>query len=237
MHKKSPTMEPITKFSDINLTNIKGVLLDLDDTLYCYENCHELAINHCYQHYKNNIDKKISSADFKNFYQQKRNDVVKKLSFNGSCRSRFFAFQAMFEELDITNNFELAKNYDEIYWDIFINNMNLDNEALLFLQKCQNLKINICIVTDMTAIIQIKKLQKLNVVKYIKYLVTSEEVGIEKPNHKIFQTALNKLNLSSQEVIMIGDNEEKDIKGAQFLGIKSYKILIKNSNNVEFAKK
>jgi putative hydrolase of the HAD superfamily len=143
----------------------------------------------------------------------------------------------MFEELDITNNFELAKNYNEIYWNIFINNMNLDNEALLFLQKCQNLKINICIVTDMTAIIQIKKLQKLNVVKYIKYLVTSEEVGIEKPNHKIFQTALNKLNLSSQEVIMIGDNEEKDIKGAQFLGIKSYKILIKNSNNVEFAKK
>lgn len=227
MHKKSSAMEPITKFSDINLTNIKGVLLDLDDTLYCYESCHEIAINYCHQHYKNNIDNKISSADFKNLYKQKRNSIVEKLYFNGSCRSRFFAFQAMFEELDIANNFDLAKDYDEMYWNIFINNMNLDKEAFLFLQKCQNLKVNICIVTDMTSIIQVRKLQKLNVVKYIKYLVSSEEVGVEKPNHKIFQTALNKLKLSAKEVVMIGDNEEKDIKGAKLLNIKSYKISIK----------
>ena len=133
----------------------------------------------------------------------------------------------MFEELDIANNFDLAKDYDEMYWNIFINNMNLDKEAFLFLQKCQNLKVNICIVTDMTSIIQVRKLQKLNIAKYIKYLVTSEEVGVEKPNHKIFQTALNKLKLSAKEVVMIGDNEEKDIKGAKLLNIKSYKISIK----------
>ena len=103
--------------------------------------------------------------------------------------------------------------------------MNINKNALLFIQKCRKLNIDICIVTDMIAKIQIRKLQKLGISQYIKYLVTSEEVGVEKPNHKIFQTALNKLDLPSQNVIMIGDNEEKDIKGAESIGIKSYKIF------------
>ena len=232
MHKISSIMEQITQFSNIDLTVISAVLLDLDDTIYCYDSCHKIAISHCYQHYTNSIDNKISFIDFNIFYNQKRSDVVKKLSSNGSCRSRLFAFQAMFEEIKTDNNFQLAQEYDEIYWNIFIDNMNINKNALLFIQKCRKLNIDICIVTDMIAKIQIRKLQKLGISQYIKYLVTSEEVGVEKPNHKIFQTALNKLDLPSQNVIMIGDNEEKDIKGAESIGIKSYKILIKNSDNV-----
>ena len=30
-------------FTDIDLTNYKGVLLDLDDTIYLYDSCHQVG--------------------------------------------------------------------------------------------------------------------------------------------------------------------------------------------------
>lgn len=216
------------KFPSINLNGIKGVLLDLDNTLYHYDSSHLKAINECYSHYNNNINKDLSFVDFSNIYRQKRDLVTKRLSPQGACRSRLFAFQAMFEEAKLEGSFELAKEYDEIYWSNLINNMKLAKDASIFLKNCQNLSIDICIVSDMIAHIQVKKIQKLGIAQNIKYLVTSEEVGKEKPDPRIFQTALDKLNLGPKEVIMIGDNENKDIKGAQALGIKSYKVLVEN---------
>jgi putative hydrolase of the HAD superfamily len=134
----------------------------------------------------------------------------------------------MFEEANLERGFELAKKYDEIYWSNLIGNMKLAKDASIFLKNCQDLSIDICIVSDMIAHIQVKKLQKLGIAQNIKYLVTSEEIGAEKPDPRMFQAALNKLNLSPKEVIMIGDSENKDIKGAQALGIKSYKVLVEN---------
>ena len=219
-------MEKIIRYPKINLNNVKGVLLDLDNTLYHYDSCHIRAINECHLHYRNNHDKDISFDDFSNIYRKKRDLVTERLSPQGVCRSRLFAFQAMFEEINLDKNFELAKKYDEIYWNTLIKNMVISKDAAIFLQKCQNLNIVICIVSDMIANIQIRKLQKLGVTKNIRYLVTSEEVGTEKPDAKIFQMALDKLGLSAKEVVMIGDSEIKDIKGAQALGIKAYKISI-----------
>jgi HAD superfamily hydrolase (TIGR01549 family) len=221
-------MEQIIKFPKIDLNDVKGVLLDLDNTLYHYDSCHIKAITQCYSNYKNHLDIDISFNDFSTIYRQKRDSVTKRLSPGGACRSRLFAFQEMFEEFDLDNNWELAAQYEEIYWSSIIKNMILAKDASIFLKECKKFQIDICIVSDMTANIQIRKLQKLEVGSYIKYLVTSEEVGSEKPNPNMFKAALNKLNLNVQEVIMIGDSESKDIKGAEALGIKSYKISIEN---------
>lgn len=216
------------KFPNINLNNVKGVLLDLDNTLYSYDICHMAAIQECYSRYKNNISPSLSFTDFHNIYRQKRDLVTKRLSPSGACRSRMFAFQAMFEEIKLEKGFEIAQQYDEVYWDTLISKISLEQDASIFLQQCKDLEIDICIVTDMIANIQIKKLQKLGIVSNIKYLVTSEEVGAEKPDPRMFQACLNKLNLSPQEVIMIGDSENKDIKGAEAMGIKSYKVIIRS---------
>ena len=76
----------------------------------------------------------------------------------------------------------------------------------------------------MQAQIQIKKIQHLKINHLINYLVTSEEAGVEKPDKKIFQIALKKLNKDASAVIMIGDSMEKDIQGAQNCGIRTYQI-------------
>ena len=54
-------------------------------------------------------------------------------------------------------------------------------------------------------------------------------MGVEKPNPKIFNKSIEKLNLGKNNVCMIGDNFKKDIQGAIDLGIKS--VWLNHENN------
>lgn len=84
--------------------------------------------------------------------------------------------------------------------------------------------LSVCAISDMQPNVQIKKLEKLEATKLIDFLVTSEEVGYEKPEPIIFEKALKKLHLEKSEVIMIGDDQLKDIEGAKSFGIKAFKF-------------
>jgi len=56
---------------------------------------------------------------------------------------------------------------------------------------------------------------------YFDTIVISEEVGIEKPDKGIFETALDKLRSKAENAIMIGNRIDADIVGANRVGIKS----------------
>ena len=62
-------------------------------------------------------------------------------------------------------------------------------------------------------------LEKLGLLQYIDTVVTSSDVGVEKPHPRMFLTALDNLGLSAPEVAMVGDDIAKDVAGAQRLGI------------------
>lgn len=61
---------------------------------------------------------------------------------------------------------------------------------------------------------------------YFDCIVISSILGVTKPNPKMYQTALNELELSPQEVIFIDDNLQ-NCRGAMKLGIKSI-LLCRN---------
>ena len=77
-------------------------------------------------------------------------------------------------------------------------------------------------MSDLTAHIQYRKIQKLNIGKYIDFIVTSEESGREKPHAYPFMLALEKLKLTNKDLFMVGDSFKKDIVGALNMGIESY---------------
>ena len=215
-------------FQDMDLAGIRGVLIDIDNTLYLYNCTHEKAVKTCYNFFKQNKTA-ISFDEFHAKYREKRTEVKEKLKFQGGSRSRFLAFQSLFEEMNVPQAFCEALKHEELYWQNFMENMELSESVLNFLKQCDKKKIPVCVVSDMQACFQVKKLQILGVNHLISYMVTSEEVGVEKPNPLIFETALKKLNLKAHEVIMIGDDEKKDIQGAQSIGIRSFKVDIKSA--------
>lgn len=205
-------------------TNIKGILIDLDGTLYDYDTAHQKALQSCSTAFLNDFPDTISSEEFFIKYRERRNNVALRLSPQGVCRSRFFAFQELFEEIKIPQAFNKALKYETLYWKSLIDNIQLNQDAGWFLRECKERDIRTCIVTDMQAHFQVQKLQQLKVDHLIDYLVTSEEAGKEKPHPEIFLLALAKLDLQKNNVIMIGDNQIKDIDGAEKLGIKAYQV-------------
>jgi len=58
-------------------------------------------------------------------------------------------------------------------------------------------------------------------VALLEYAANKESILIGKPSKAFFETALNDLGCTIDEVLMIGDDIESDIKGAQAIGIKS----------------
>ena len=91
--------------------------------------------------------------------------------------------------------------------------MEIYEDAKVFLQKCYSNNTPIILVTDMTAEVQFKKINKLDIEKYLNFIVTSDEAGIEKPNEFIFKYAIEKFisevkNIN--KIIMIGDDQIKD---------------------------
>jgi len=62
-------------------------------------------------------------------------------------------------------------------------------------------------------------LRRVGLDAYFGAIVTSVDVGCEKPGGKIFQCALDALGIQADEAVMIGDRVDTDIAGANRLGI------------------
>ena len=62
-------------------------------------------------------------------------------------------------------------------------------------------------------------LGKLGISHFFDAVVTSVDVGKEKPSREMFIAALETLGLKPDEALMVGDDLEKDIFGAKRIGI------------------
>jgi len=57
--------------------------------------------------------------------------------------------------------------------------------------------------------------------EYFDVIVISEELGIEKPDKGIFQSALDRLKIEAANAVMVGNRIDADILGANRMGMKS----------------
>ena len=78
---------------------------------------------------------------------------------------------------------------------------------------------------------QHKKLSRSNIDKYFKTVTNSEQVGVKKPNPKIFNYAIKIAETKANQSIMIGDNLEADILGAKYIGMDTIYFNIHNDTS------
>jgi FMN phosphatase YigB (HAD superfamily) len=202
----------------------KGIIIDLDNTLYNYDICHKEGLKQCFSYL--NLDNKLLENKYNKIYKSHKYETIN----TASSHNKNIYIKQLFENLNI--NFSLYDDCVNIYWSNFYKEMKLNNGVNDFLKynKMKNIKLGI--LTNYETEFQIKKLKILNILDYIDVIVTSEEVGIEKPSKQMFLTILDKMNLTKDEVIMVGDSFEQDIKGALNMNIFSY-WFHKNNNNYD----
>jgi len=185
------------------MKEIKLITWDLDGTLYPNSTDFSDEIN------RRKIEKvakhlNISVQDAEVKFEQIRSKLLshtKTLDYLGLDGSQFFLklWEEMPLELFIKKNNRLVQLFDKI---------EFPHQALL---------------TNSNSIENIKrklKLIGLNT-KYFKYIITSVEVGFNKPNLKIFEELINQSKLRPSEIMYVGDREKVDIIPAKKIGMKT----------------
>ena len=198
---------------------IKHIFFDLDRTLWDFEaNSHQTLLELCIAY--DLAEKGISDyeAFIKNYkaHNEQLWDLyrVDKISQQDLRRERF---QRVLADYNI-NDTELATNIGEDYVAICPKKNKLfpyTIEVLKYLSK----KYKLHIITNGFHEVQHIKLQHAGLTSYFNEIITSEQMGVKKPNPKIFNYALQKANTSAEESIMIGDDLEVDVLGAEKVGI------------------
>lgn len=69
-------------------------------------------------------------------------------------------------------------------------------------------------------------LHRFNLHRFFRSVVVSGELGLRKPHPKIFQKALEALEVEGAEAVFVGDSLKADIFGAKRMGLKT--VLVEN---------
>ena len=114
----------------------------------------------------------------------------------------------------------LAQKIGDEYLEISVIKTRLFPNTLEILEYLRP-RYKLYILTNGFRETQFKKLRNCGLDRYFDQVFTSETIGINKPDVRIFQWAVNSVNARKKECLMIGDDNEVDIAGASSFGIDS----------------
>lgn len=81
--------------------------------------------------------------------------------------------------------------------------------------------VRIGVVSNNVVAEQIDKMAVCGLHEYVDAAVISEEVGVSKPNPRIFEIALERLGAAAENGLMVGDSWHADILGARGAGLRA----------------
>ncbi|WP_062062100.1 YjjG family noncanonical pyrimidine nucleotidase [Aquimarina longa] len=197
---------------------IKHIFFDLDHTLWDFDKNSSLAFQMIFEKY--NID--IRVPDFLSIYQPinlkywklYREDNVTKQELR---RGRFIeAFSYLGKKFSIQVIDKMSDDYIDF---LPLNNYLIDGAKDLL--EYLNPKYNLHIITNGFTGVQKRKLSSSGILHYFDTITDSEVAGVKKPNPFIFKQAIQKSGAKLENSMMIGDNYEADIKGAEAAGLRT----------------
>ncbi|MDR3362971.1 MAG: HAD family hydrolase, partial [Desulfovibrio sp.] len=193
------------------------ILLDLDGTLYPYEPAHQAGMEASVGKAARHLG--IARREVDAAFAVGREETKARLGATASSHNRLLYFSRGVELLGFRSQPLLALDLEQSYWWAFMINMALYDGVRQFLTTARNAGITLCLVTDLTAQIQYRKLCFLELDAFFDYIVTSEESGADKPDPASFNLALGKTGIPAERTWIIGDNYDTDIVGGKNAGL------------------
>ena len=200
--------------------SIDAVCFDLDDTLYPYPPCNE-AGKAAARERATELGYEFDRDAFETMYQAGRRDVKREIPGTAASHERVLYVKRGLELQTGTTTPGDAKAIGDAFWDAYLDEMSAYPDVEETLATLQNRGVAIAIVTNLTTRIQLEKLDRLGIGRDIDLLVTSEETGREKPGSVMFALPLARLDRRPSEALMVGDNVEADIAGANAVGLET----------------
>ena len=215
----------------------KLVLIDLDDTLFDYPKTEKTAFRNTFKELGFFVESELGNAKKEEIYE-KIKDRYKDVNLQlwkdlekgavDKDRLKVVRFEKIIEEFDLKYNpYEMSELYlKKLGEGIF------PFEATEKLCEYLHSKYKVGIITNGIKEVQHSRIENSTIAKYIDKIIISDEVGVNKPDKRIFEYAMNYFEIMDKsEVIMIGDSLGADIKGGQNAGIDTCWVNLRNNVN------
>lgn len=195
---------------------IRGIIFDLDNTLYDYDLCDKMAQEALERWCCRNLH--MEKMQVQDYYNRAKEIVKGRLGNVGASHNRMLYMQNFLELIGKPPVLYAMEMYD-IYWDTMLEEMKSFEYVVPLFRWLKERNIKIGILTDLTAHIQHRKIKALQLAEYVDILVSSEEAGREKPDVCMFDLMLKKMQAVPRELLMVGDSLLKDVQGAEAAGM------------------
>jgi len=197
----------------------KHIFFDLDRTLWDFEASAEQAFDVIFEKYNLKAVGVKSGVHFHEVYTKHNNRLwdlyrVGKITKDDLRGKRFFL---TLKDFDVEDK-ELAEKIGIEYTTISPKLVNLFPNAMEILDYLFP-KYKLHIITNGFSEVQDVKLKSSDMGKYFDKVITSERAGVKKPDIRIFRFAMEQAGTRAGDSIMIGDDYNVDILGAQNVGM------------------
>lgn len=201
------------------MKDVKHIFFDLDHTLWDFEKNSSEALSEIFHEMQ--LSNEIEHlADFISIYQKINAEYWHKYNHGKATKAeiRTGRFIDTLNHFGVSNATEKARHLGETYIKRSPHKTHVfpfAHETLDYLSD----KYQLHIITNGFKEVQFIKLNNCGLTTYFDLILCSEEVGVNKPNPLVFNTALEKTRAIATQSVMIGDNPETDIQGAQNCGL------------------
>lgn len=144
---------------------------------------------------------------------------------------RYKRFEWTLENFGIFNN-DLTKKLAETYMEITPKGKNLVEGCLKVLNFFSSKNYNLYIMTNGFPEVQYIKLQSSGIIDYFNNIFISDNIGYRKPDIEMYKYCEIATNAKPEECLMVGDQFETDIKGAENAGWNS--VWLNRSENKRY---
>lgn len=199
---------------------IKTILFDLDDTLFDhrYSNLQAIAA------FKTNYERFAtpSLAEFERVSSDQFEIHWKKVLTSEYSLERWLlaSIQLVFEQYGDPCDTEIYLSATQDYRDYYQRARRTVSGAIPLLEYLRG-KVTVGIVTNHVAAEQREKLACCKLNSLVDFIVCADEVGVPKPDHRIFDVALDRAGCTAEQAVMVGDSWTSDVMGARSVGMRA----------------
>ncbi len=201
--------------------NYSDLFIDFDDTLYDTRGNAVVSLSEMFEYFQ--LGRYFDDPQF--FYSEywKTNVELWDLYAKGEITRDFLIVERFRRPLSFGKSLEPTREFCLEVSDKFLefcgNKSGLVEGAMDLIKylKSKGYRLHIC--SNGFHEVQYKKLRACGLLEFFDTIILSEDAGVNKPDIRFFEYALQKTRAVKSQTLMIGDNLSTDIKGAQNAGI------------------
>lgn len=201
--------------------NIEWVWIDLDDTLWDFRNNSVIALGDLYV--SNNLARWFSSSDkWIDSYQAcnhglweryNRAEITKEY-----LQTERFRFPLVAAGCDEPTAIEMSSSLDVEYLERLGRMSGLVPGARELIDHLHESGYKIGVLSNGFTEVQYSKLRSSGIAESIDLVVLSDDIGVNKPDRRLFDYAAKMAHTVAERCVMVGDNPATDIEGAAGAG-------------------